>query len=82
MCRASASPYGALDGSMPFELRALECALDSAVQLLSGEVAVLEREAYPVIDALAAQARRGLWELVLQHVLVFGRLDGHVRSHE
>ncbi|GAB4823008.1 hypothetical protein N2152v2_010054 [Parachlorella kessleri] len=65
---ASPNPYGALDGSMPFELRALECALDWAVQLLSGEVAVLEREAYPVIDALAAQARRSFWGRVLQHV--------------
>ena len=50
---------------MPFELRALECALDSAVQLLSGEVAVLEREAYPVIDALAAQARHGLQDFTV-----------------
>ena len=38
---------------MPYEMRALECALATATRLLDEEVLDLEREAYPVLDRLA-----------------------------
>jgi hypothetical protein len=38
---------------MPYELRALECALAAATRLLDSEVLDLEREAYPAIDRMA-----------------------------
>lgn len=43
---------------MPFELRALECALDAAVQQLAHEVAGLEGAAYPALQRLAAGVSR------------------------
>ena len=38
---------------MPYELRALEIALQEATRLLDSEVTDLEQEAYPAIDRLA-----------------------------
>jgi hypothetical protein len=40
---------------MPYELRALEVALDTCVRSLDAEVLALEREAYPIIDRMAAE---------------------------
>lgn len=44
---------------LPYELRALECALELAVGLLSAEVAGLEAVAFPAIEALAVAVSGG-----------------------
>ncbi|CAO2211686.1 unnamed protein product [Urochloa humidicola] len=61
-----ASPPGAAGGgkALPFEFRALEVCLDFACKLLEHEASMLEKEAYPALDALTSKVST----LNLEHV--------------
>ncbi|GAB4824059.1 hypothetical protein N2152v2_011105 [Parachlorella kessleri] len=86
LCVASKSRVGITDGSaafdalsgMPYELRALEIALQEALRLLDSEVSALEQEAYPAIDRLAVGVSRAVLEDVRAAKSTTNRLIGRV----
>ncbi|PSC73830.1 U4 U6 small nuclear ribonucleo Prp31-like [Micractinium conductrix] len=67
------------DFNAPYELRALEVALATAVNVLDREVFELEREAYPSVDRLAVDVSKGVLEDVRRVKSTLNKLQARVQ---